>query len=689
MFLKQLFHRKSLETLLAEMAGENRLRRILGPVQLTALGVGAIIGSGIFVMTGRAAAEDAGPAIMLSYCVAGLGCALAAFCYAEFASMAPVAGSAYTYAYATLGELLAWIIGWDLILEYAMSCGCVSAAWSNYFNQFLLNVFGKGYTIPEQIRTDPWSYYNLTGSFVAGNLLAVLIMIAVTAVLVIGIRESATANAILTSIKLGVVLFVIAAGIAYINSRNWTGIPISERRTAGEFEIGSAVSDYLHKQAKETGRELPPPEMEARVTRLRSQVLAAYKLAVVPAMVERLEKAGKVTPEAAATELQQLKERYTPLLPTTQEDQASVAAILPIVEREGQKKATEKWGVLGYLGINNRLLSIDDATRTTFTPYGISGIMLGAGIVFFAFIGFDSISAHSEEARVPQRDVPIGILASLAICTLLYFAVSAVITGMEPYPEIDTKAAIAAAFGKRAEIEKSSLLHASAGLIATGALAGMTSVLLITFLSQARIFLAMARDGFLPAGLFAAIHPRFRTPHLSTMLTGAVICFVAALTPIEELEAMVNIGTLFAFIVVCAAVLLLRIQRPDAHRPFRCPAVFVLAPLGIFVNLLMALFLPAITWYRLLLWLLLGLGIYFVYGYWNSTQRQAMLKEQGGLAGRESPVLIKGLGVLCFLLFAFFLWRLLHQTNDEVPAGAALNARLTSSQSGSYAHYPA
>src|SRR5206468_2524162 len=248
---------------------------------------------------------------------------------------------------------------------------------------------------------------------------------------------------------------------------------------------------------------------------------------------------------------------------------------------------------------------------------GLSGIMLGAAIVFFAYIGFDAISTHSEEARKPQRDVPIGILASLAICTVFYIAVSAVITGMEPYPQIDRDAAVAAAFGdaaKEAKGQASWLLTASGVLIAIGGLAGMTSVLLITFLSQARIFLAMARDRLLPPGIFAAVHPRFRTPHRSTMLTGGIISLVAAFTPITKLEEMVNIGTLMAFVIVCGAVWMLRIKNPGANRPFRTPFLHVVAPLGIAVNLVMMLFLPLDTWIRLVVWLVIGLCIYFGYG---------------------------------------------------------------------------
>jgi APA family basic amino acid/polyamine antiporter len=500
---KQLFATKSLETLLAEAAGENRLRRVLGPVALTALGIGAIIGAGIFVMTGRAAREDAGPAIMLSFAVAGFGCALAALCYAEFAAMVPVAGSAYTYAYATLGELFAWVIGWDLILEYAMGCATVASGWSGHLDEFLLAAFD--WRLPEAIAMDPFSAPNAWF-----NLPAVIVMLLVTTVLVIGIRESATTNAVLVLVKLIVVLLVITIGWRYVSTSHWSGIPID-------------------------AREIPTDPLA-------------------------------------------------------------------------------KWGVLGMLGLNDRLLAFDDQVRSSFAPYGLSGIMLGASIVFFAYMGFDSISTHAEEARRPQRDVPIGILTSLAVCTFLYLAVAAVITGMVPYPQINVRAAVAAAFTSRAAQEQSALLRVVAVIIAGGALAGITSVLLVTFLSQARIFLAMARDGLLPPRVFAAVHPRFRTPHLSTMLIGAFICLLTAFTPMGTLQNMVNIGTLLAFVIVCTAVLILRIRQPHVPRPFRCPAVFLVAPLGIAVNLLMMLFLPLDTWFRLFGWLAIGLVVYFTYG---------------------------------------------------------------------------
>ena len=307
-------------------------------------------------------------------------------------------------------------------------------------------------------------------------------------------------------------------------------------------------------------------------------------------------------------------------LPITEDEQRVAQQLYEKFKPDIEKSATRKWGVLGLMGVNKSLEKVDDWFRSPFAPYGLSGIIFGASLVFFAYIGFDSISTHSEEAIKPQRDVPIGILASLVICTVLYIAVAAVLTGMVPYQDINPKAAVSSAFTIKADEQGGSgLLSASAILISTGALAGLTSVLLITFLSQARIFLAMARDRLLPPSIFGAIHPRFRTPHISTMLTGGIISIVAAVTPISKLEEMVNIGTLMAFVIVCAAVLLLRIDKPEANRPFRTPFLWVVAPLGILVNLIMMLFLPLDTWIRLVVWLAVGLVIYFGYGMRNST----------------------------------------------------------------------
>jgi APA family basic amino acid/polyamine antiporter len=572
MFWKQLFLRKSLERLHKEMEGENRLRRVLGPIGLTSLGIGAIIGSGIFVITGEAAANKAGPAVMLSFVVAGVGCALAALCYAEFASMAPVAGSAYTYAYATLGELLAWIIGWDLILEYAMSCATLAADWTKYFNEFLEILFG--WRIPAYLSSDHWTVIDkTTGATGWINLPAVIVMALCTIVLVVGIKESVTMNAVLVGVKLGVVIFVIAVGVWYINPANWTSVPVNDRKITDTQEL----------------------------LRRRPDIAA-------------------LVPEADRKDIgdgAELVEKYPEI--------AKLCTPEELTDIKATKSDVEKWGLISVLGLNRWLVPIDDQWRSPFMPYGLSGIMVAAAAVFFAYIGFDAISTHAEEAKSPKRDVPFGILASLAVCSILYLGVSAVVTGMQPYPQIDEDAAVAVAFKQLARQENSVVLQGAAGLIAAGAVAGITSVILITFLSQARIFLAMARDGLLPASIFGVVHPRFRTPHRATILTGAILCVVTATTPIHVLFNMVNIGTLLAFVIVCAAVLLLRIRRPDAQRPFRCPVVYLIAPLGMLVNLTMMFFLPLDTWFRLVGWLLVGLVLYFAYGMWYSRLRAELL----------------------------------------------------------------
>lgn len=622
MWKQQLFARKSLEKLLSEMEGENRLRRVLGPIALTSLGVGAIIGAGIFVTTGETAANKAGPAVMLSYAVAGLGCALAALCYAEFAAMVPVAGSAYTYAYATLGELFAWIIGWDLILEYAMSCAVLSADWTKYFNVFL-DVFFR-WRIPD---------YLSTATFPLGqgnwfSLPAVIIMALATIILVIGIRESATTNALLVITKIGVILFVIGVGCWYINPAYWTRIP-------PEYRKPTDVPELLERYPA-IARLLPPGRHGLLDGK---ELLDQYKQAA-PIMAHDIEDQIRQLPSVDDLSTRPDLARFLPhrdfgrisgkeLL---DREPALSGVILEQVKREISKLPSldNKWGLIGVVGLNRTIESWDDKVRSPFLPYGLSGIMVAAAAVFFAYIGFDAISTHSEEAKQPQRDVPIGILSSLTLCTVLYFGVSAVITGMEPYPVIDPDAAVAEAFHRLSVKQDSLPLRLSAELIAIGALAGMTSVILITLLSQARIFLAMARDGLLPRNVFGAIHPRFRTPHLSTLITGSILCVVTALAPLEDLFNMVNIGTLLAFSIVCAAVLLLRIRRPDARRPFRCPALYVVAPAGIVVNLLMMLFLPVMTWLRLVGWLALGLVIYFCYGRHHSELGREMGWQRNG-----------------------------------------------------------
>ena len=510
----QLFARKPLGQV---QGGESGLKRVLGPVGLTSIGIGAVIGSGIFVTTGRVAADHAGPGVMLSFIVAGFGCALAGLCYAEFASMAPSAGSAYSYAYATLGELLAWFIGWMLVLEYAVAGAVVAGGWAEYLNEFLNAAFQI--RLPDRLSVDPFTFAEKPDSpgGWAVNLPAALVILALCAVLVRGIKESARTNTILVLVKVGIVLFVIVAGLWFIDVANWTSIS---------------------------------PEM-----------------------------------------------RHKPENPA------------------------DGWGLLGQFGVHELLGGADEKTRSPFLPFGFSGVLVGAAVVFFSYLGFDAVSTTAEEAQNPRRDVPIGILASLVICTLLYIGVSAVLTGMEPYHEIKKEAAIASAFARRADAG-SEFPRVAAAVISIGALAGMTSVMLATFLGQARIFLAMARDGLLPEKVFGAVHPRFRTPHVSTMLTGGITAAVAALVPPVVLENLICIGTLMAFAVVCAAVLVLRVSQPTLYRPFRCPVVWTVAPLGILVNGVMMLFLPVETWVRLGYWMLAGLAIYFGYGYWRSALRR-------------------------------------------------------------------
>ena len=482
----QFFLTKSHEVLLEELRGENRLHRVLGPVQLSALGVGAIIGTGIFVLTGVAAHDRTGPALMLSFVVAGITCVFAALCYAEFASMVPVAGSAYTYAYATLGELLAWIIGWDLILEYAVASSTVAHGWSHYFQDFL-SIFHIG--LPNVFTNAPFDYLpatgrlTLTGTWV--DLPAIVIALLVTIVLVKGIRESASLNAGIVILKIAIVFFVIGVGARYVNPANW-------------------------------------------------HPFAPY----------------------------------------------------------------------GYTGFSFFGHTIMGQTGKGGEPLGM---LAGAAYVFFAYIGFDSVSTHAEEARNPSRDVPIGILTSLVLCTILYIAVAAVLTGMVPYNQINIDAPVSDAF-RQVGLPWAQLL------ISVGAIAGITSVLLVMMLSQPRIFLAMARDGLLPPKFFAAVHPRFRTPWKSTILTGVCVATMGALLPLRILAELVNIGTLLAFVIVCAAVLIMRRTHPEVPRPFRAPFGMVVPILGILCCLLLMFSLPAENWLRLFIWLAIGLVIYFAYG---------------------------------------------------------------------------
>jgi APA family basic amino acid/polyamine antiporter len=450
-------------------------------------------------------------------------------------------------------------------------------------------------------------------------------MVVITIILIVGIRESAITNAILTLVKLCVVVFVVGLGVTLVNQEqnNWTDVPYTQRLSSAELLADKKIAERVR------GDRAPGELTDADKEQIKNEsafVRARLGLDRLKRNTAELVAAGTLTQAEADTQLadaQKLLETATAKIG----DPAQFEEVIAQVEKDAKNEAIRKWGLLGKIITPETLKPIDDAVRSNFAPYGFSGIMLGAAIVFFAFIGFDSISTHSEEAIRPQRDVPLAILSSLAICTVLYVLVAAVITGMEPYPEIDRKAAIAEAFSRQAELHQSGPLRLSSLLIATGALAGMTSVLLVTFLSQARIFLAMARDKLLPPAIFGAVHPRFKTPHISTALTGFVICVVAAFTPIEKLEEMVNIGTLFAFVIVCMTVLILRIRDPKFERPFRCPVVYLVAPLGILVNVAMMLFLPVDTWLRLVIWMGVGLVFYFSYGYRHSILGRALVHE--------------------------------------------------------------
>jgi APA family basic amino acid/polyamine antiporter len=535
--MAQLFKRKPLSLILAECKddGSHSLKRTLGPVQLTALGVGAVIGAGIFVMSGLGA-HYAGPSLMLSFVFSGLGCAFAALCYAEFAAMIPLAGSAYTYAYATLGELFAWIIGWDLTLEYAMGASTVSSGWSNNFVEFL-KIFGIN--LPLWLSYDHWTGIDtaqkmiahdmvaqahpgiavgtpefmsaldqvmsaqsadlvtrahallnapsLFGMEIGFNLPAFLIALVITAILVVGIQESAKFNSAIVFIKVSVVLFIIGLGIKYIHPSYW-------------------------------GHD---------------------------------------------------------------------------------------W--------------------SSFAPFGFAGISAAAGYIFFAYIGFDAISTTAQEAKNPQRDLPVGIILSLLICTLLYVSVAGVLTGMVPWKLVNVEAPLTHAF----------LDHNvgwASNIVTCGALAGLTSVMLVMLIGQTRVLYAMASDGLLPKKFFAAIHPKFRTPWKNTILVGCLAAVVGSVTPIDKIGKMVNIGTLLAFVMVCASIVVLRFTAPNQARPFRTPGIYfggrlpIVPALGVAFNLTMMISLGKENWIRLVVWLAIGLLVYFFYSVKHS-KVQALGKE--------------------------------------------------------------
>jgi len=500
-----LWSTKSISLLQQEAAteGQHTLKRALGALNLTTLGIGAIIGAGIFVLTGTAAATHAGPAVVYSFVLAGLGCLFAGLCYAEFAAMIPIAGSAYTYGYATLGELVAWIIGWDLILEYLFGAATVAVGWAGYFAAFLnevgihlpaaytqapLDVVGTHNLVRSTLCIDPATNQTIaltanqacdTAKYVVThgviNIPAIVLIGLMTTLLVIGIKESARFNNIIVFVKLAIVFLVIGFGFMFVNSANWH--PFIPPNTTGEF--------------------------------------------------------GK---------------------------------------------------------------------------FGWTGIVRAAGVVFFAYIGFDAVSTAAQEAKNPQRDMPIGILASLGICTVLYILMALVMTGLAPYKELDVPHPVFVAIDHAGPS-----LHWLTYFINIGAIAGLASVVLVMLMGQPRIFFSMSRDGLLPA-VFGKVHPRFQTPYVTTIVTGVVAAAVAGFFPIGLLGELVSIGTLLAFVIVCFGVMVLRYQRPNIPRPFRTPLVPVVPILGILICGYLMYGLPTDTKIRLVLWMAIGLIIYFAYG---------------------------------------------------------------------------
>ena len=472
---------------------EHKLRKNLSGLDLTVFGVGVIIGTGIFVLTGEVASTTAGPAVAISFVIAGVVCGLAAVCYAEFASTVPVAGSAYTFSYATLGELLAWIIGWDLVLELALGAATVSVGWSGYLNQLLGDM---GIALPTSI----------AGEEATVNIPAIVIALVMTGVLVLGIKLSSRVTSVIVAIKVLIVLFVIVLGLFYLTADN-----------------------------------------------------------------------------------------YTPFVPPSE----------PTPEGEG--------------GLQQPLIQLFGITQGTF---GWGGVVAGASIVFFAFIGFDIVATAAEETKNPKKDLPRGIIGSLVICTLLYVAVSLVVVGMQPYDELSVTAPLADAFSSVG-------LDWASSLISVGALAGLTSVVMILMLGQSRVLFAMSRDHLLPPAL-GAVHPKYGTPYRITIATGVVVALLAGFLPLSTLAELVNIGTLFAFVLVSIAVIVLRRTRPDLPRAFRVPLVPFLPIVSVLACLYLMANLPVETWLRFVVWMALGFIVYFAYG-----RRHSRLGGDEGRAAAE------------------------------------------------------